>query len=301
MNKNVTPTEVTKGHNKPPVLTPDELVRDYAHIDVVLDEIETAYKECPTVIEDDEDLEVARSLVKRLQTANKRLEAVRVEVKDPFLNAGRIVDSHFKKRMDRMDELQTSVDLRRKKYLDKKAAEEKARREEEARIAAEAAARAAEEHRQAEAKRIAAEQERAAREAAQLAEEAIADQHDGEHFNIVESPEDRRDVSEARQEETIARERALAASAEALSKAKAADAKPADLARTRTGDGISTLELVWKHETIDIKQAMKDEVLLSFISTSEIEKAIDRYVKTHKGDRPLAGVRIYSDTKPRMT
>lgn len=296
MNKHIDPINITKDHNKPPVLTPDELVKDYTHIDAALAEIEAQVKDVPTVIEDDEDLELARSAVKRCQSAYKRLETVRKDAKDPYLAAERVVDSHFNNRKDKVSGWQSDIEARAHRFLKKKQAEEQARRDEEARIAAEEARKAQEAQRKAEEERIAAEQARLAREQMNISkgdDEANPDAHDGEHFNALESA--------ARQEETVARERALAATAEALSKAKAADAKPADLARTRTGDGLSTLEEVWKFEITDLKAAMKDETLLSFISTAEVEKAVARYVKTHKGDRPLNGVRIYADTKPRMT
>jgi len=295
MNKH-TPVDAVKGHNKPPVLTPDELVRDYAHIDTSLAEIKVQVDGVPTVIEDEEDLELARSAVRSCMKASKSLEATRKDAKEPYLSAERVVDSHFNKHKETVSGWQSSIEGRAHIFLKKKEAEERARREEEARIAAEEARKAQELARKAEEERIAAEQARLAHEQMNITkgdDEADADAHDGEHYNALES--------EARQEETVARERALAATAEALSKAKEADAKPADLARTRTGDGLSTLEEVWKYEVIDLKQALKDDALLSFISTNEIDKAVARYVKVHKGDRPLAGVRIYSDTKPRMT
>jgi hypothetical protein len=293
MNKHLSPAEASKGHNRPAVLTPDDLARDFAYIDTALAETEALVNGCPTVIEDDEDLETARSAVKRCQGVFKRLEAVRVEAKEPYLAASRITDSHFNTRKEKVAGWQSAVERAAKRYLDKKAAEELARREEEARIAAAEAARLAEEARKAEEARIAAEQERIAREQTNVVEHADADAHDGAHYNALES--------EARVTETRTRETALTATATALAAQKATDVKPADLARTRTGDGLSTLEEVWKFEISDLKAVLTDEVLLSFISTSEIEKAVARYVATHKGGRPLKGVRIYSDTKVRMS
>lgn len=280
----ITAVDASKGHNKPPVLTPDELAKDFSYINDRLADIDKMFDDCPSICEDEADLEVMRAAVRQFVGAQKRLETLRVESKEPFLSATRIVDGFFNPLKERFAKYQTAVEARAKRYLDKKAAEEKARREEEARKAAEEARHAAEAARKAEAERI--EQERLAAE-----KQAEAD---GEAAEAARA--------RMREQETRAREAALRASATALQAQKEAKAKPAELARTRTGDGLSTLQEEFCWEVTD-PHAIKydDPVLRSFIPFSVIETALNRYTKVHKDQRPLDGVRFFKDTKVRMT
>ena len=164
MNAPVTAAEASAGHNKPAILTADMMAKDFAYISDSLSEIETKVFDCPLVVEDDADLEIIREAVKRCAGAFKRLETLRVESKEPYLAATRIVDGHFGKLKALVDGWQTDIEARAKRFLDKKAAAEKARREEEARKATEASRIAAERQRKAEEERRQAEQARIASE-----------------------------------------------------------------------------------------------------------------------------------------
>jgi len=281
-----TAAEASAGHNKPAILTADMMAKDFAYIDDSLLEIEAKVSDCPPVCEDDADLEIIREAVKRCQGALKRLETLRVESKEPYLAATRIVDGHFGKLKERVAGWQTAIEARAKRFLDKKAAAEMARREEEARKAAAAARTASERQRQAEAERQKAEQER-------IASEKTTQRISVEHHQREEN---------ARRQEARLREESAQAQAAAIKTQKEAEAKPADLARTRSSDGLSTLQEIWCFEVLDPHAIdLQDPVLRSFITWPDIEKAIGRYVKLHKDTRPLAGIRIYSDTKPLMT
>ncbi|SHG87314.1 hypothetical protein [Bradyrhizobium erythrophlei] len=287
MNKPLTAAEASAGHNRPAVLTADMLKRDFAYLDTAVAEIKKLYNACPPVCEDTEDLEIMRSAVKRFAGGYKRVEAVRVEAKEPYLDACRITDSHFNTLKSILEGWQTDVEGRAHRFLKKVEAEERARREEEARATAEAARVAAEAARLAEQERVEAEQTR-------LAETFVGDAPPTAGYD------DR--ASAARIEETTLRTTAIQKSADAMKAQQAATAKPADLARTRTGTGLSTLTEVWKFEIINVDDVdLSDPVLRSCIPATDIAAAIGRYVRTHKGDRPLKGVRIYSDTKPLMT
>jgi hypothetical protein len=282
----VTPAEASAGHNKPAILTADMMARDFAYLDDALYEIETKVNDCPPVVEDDADLEIIREAVKRCAGAFKRLETLRVESKEPYLAATRIVDGHFGKLKDIVSGWQSTIEARAHRYLKKKEAAEKARREEEARKAAEAARVASERQRQAEEERRQAEQQR-------IAAEQATRQISVEHHQREEN---------ARREEARLREESAQAQAAALRTQKEAEAKPADLARTRSSDGLSTLQEFWTFEVLDPHAIdLQDPVLRSFIPWPDIEKAINRYVATHKDARPLAGVRIYPDTEVRMS
>jgi hypothetical protein len=281
-----TAAEVSAGHNKPAILTADMMARDFAYIDDSLSEIETKVSDCPPVIEDDADLEIIREAVKRCQGAVKRLKTLKDETKEPYLSAERVVQSYFANLWGKVETWQGGLEARAHRYLKKKEAAEKARREEEARKAAETARAAAERQRQAEDERRQAEQQR-------IASEQATQRISVEHHQREEN---------ARIKEARVREEAAQAQASAIRTQKEAEAKPADLARTRSADGLSTLQEIWCFEVLDPHAIdLQDPVLRSFIPWPDIEKALGRYVKTHKGDRPLNGIRIYSDTKPMMT
>lgn len=282
----ITAADASAGHNKPAILTADMMARDFGYLDSSLGEIKTKVDDCPPVVEDDADLEIIREAVKRCSGAFKRLETLRVESKEPYLAATRIVDGHFGKLKDIVSGWQTAIEARAHRYLKKKEAAEKARREEVARQAAIAARVAAEQQRKAEDERRQAEQ-------ARIASEQATQRISVEHHQREENAR----IAEAR-----LREESSQAQAAALKSQKEAEAKPADMARTRSADGLSTLQEIWCFEIANIDEVdLSDPVLRACIPTAAIELAIGRYVRTHKGDRPLKGVRIYPDTKPLMT
>lgn len=293
------PAEASKGHNRPPVLTADELVRDFAYIDTALSELEALVGSCPPVAEDDDDIDTLRTVVKRCQGVHKRLEAVRVESKEPFLSATRICDSHFNARKERVAKWQAGLEAIAKRLLDKRAAEERAAREEAARKAAEDARIAQEQARKAEQERIRQEQERQRQEQEKLAETFAAPSIAAADIEVEETVS-QADIEAARYAERAANTAALHKSTEALRAAEAAEAKPADLARVRSSDGVSTLQQIFKFEIEDLN-AIDLNALREHISLAHIETAIRRYVSLHQDTRPLAGIRIYADTKVMMT
>lgn len=74
----------------------------------------------------------------------------------------------------------------------------------------------------------------------------------------------------------------------------AAAGSAADLARTRTASGVSTLKTGWKFEVENLK-AIPLASLRPYLSQAEIERAIGKFVKA--GGRELKGVRIFEETK----
>lgn len=293
------PAEASKGHNRPPVLTADELARDFAYIDVALSELEALVDTCPPVAEDDQDIDQIRSVVKRCQGVHKRLEVVRVESKEPFLSATRICDSHFNARKERVAKWQSGLEAIAKRLLDKRAAEERAAREEAARKAAEEARIAQEQARKAEQERIVAEQARLQQEQERLAETFAAPSIAAAAPEVEETVTSA-DIEAARHAERTANTAALHKNTEALRAAEAAEAKPADLARVRSSDGVSTLQEIFKFEIEDLN-AIDLNALREHLSLAHIETALRRYVSIHRNTRPLPGVRIYPDTKVMMT
>jgi hypothetical protein len=75
---------------------------------------------------------------------------------------------------------------------------------------------------------------------------------------------------------------------------KEAAAKPADLARTRTGDATATLAREWVGEIEDFERVSVSQ-LRAYFTRDDIEKAVRAAVRN--GLRALDGVKIYERTK----
>jgi hypothetical protein len=160
------------GGNNPPL---EEVLGD-THKDIVseFDKMIIRANGTPREIKDDDDLGKVGELVTDVMGLSKRLDAKRVEEKEPYLTGGRKVDGFFKQYTERLDRI-TSV------FTDLASAFQRKKAADAARAAAEeAAALRAEEERlrqQAEAAKrpaTAAKKEDAADEIAAKADEAEA-------------------------------------------------------------------------------------------------------------------------------
>lgn len=285
------------GDNRKPLITPADLTADFSQIWDACNKAIEAGNETPSVIEDDDDLDTCRAAVTGLLAQAKNVESKRVDAKEPYLSAGRVVDSHFSAWGASLLKAKSEVDIKVTRYLNKKAAAEMARRQEEA-----AKAAALEKRRQAEAAIAAA----AAAEAQKKADVAAA------AARAIEDDEKRAIADKVACEEQEAAEAAAwiartsrkaeleAANTSAVALA-ATEAKPADMARTRVASGgMATLQENWHFEILDLAK-IDLEALRMFIPLGDLEKAIRKYIGTHKGTRPLAGVRIFSENSSRMT
>lgn len=116
------------GDNRPPLITADQLAKDFAHVEKAITKREAEAAKVPPVIEDDEDLELLTATVPKLRGAAKRCNELRDQTKRPHLDAGRVIDTWFKALEKRMTDLQAALEKRGKLYLDKKRAAEAARR-----------------------------------------------------------------------------------------------------------------------------------------------------------------------------
>lgn len=281
--------------NKPALTSASQLSADFGHIEKAIKIALEIAEQTPVVVEDDEDIGICREAVKGLMTEHKRAEALRVETKNPYLDAERVVDSFFNTLKKRLADMQASIEVRAKCYLDKKAAAERARREEEARIAREAERKRQEEA--AAADRAAAEERRKAEQAARAA--VLADAKEREALEReaarAQAAADAKEV-----ESRAARQKEIDAAAAASQAQKVANEKPADMARTRVASGgMATLQQGFDFEIVDLN-AVDFQVLRPHIAMADIEKAIRGYVKIHKDTKPLAGVKIFPTTRAHM-
>lgn len=282
------------GDNKPALITADQLAIDFAYLEQAIAKALAVAADAPSVIEDDDDIEACREAVKALMAEHKRAEALRVDVKAPYLDAERVVDSYFAALKKRLADCQAKIESAAKRYLDKKAVAERERREAEARAARDAE-RKAQEAREA-AERAAAEERRKADDAARAAAKADADKR----AEAERAAHAARAEAEAREAQAkAARQAELSAAATATQAERSADEKPADLARTRVGDGMATLQQYWDFK-IEAYADIDLEALRPYFAEADVEKAIRRYVAINKDSKPLRGVSIYPSTRAQM-
>jgi hypothetical protein len=175
-----------------------------------------------------------------------------------------LVDNRWHELKDDIVKLRAVLDARAKRYADAKEEAERRARIEAQRVAAQ------------EAARLKAEAEAA--EQAMLAK-AEPTMDDLDHAIATETA-----ATKAEQTVAVAQ--------------KAAEAKPAELARTRTELGaLGTLQEVWLFR--DLERDNLDLALLRpHLSIACLEQAVRSYIKT--GGRQCAGVTIYQDTALRV-
>lgn len=233
----------------------------------------TVANELPEVISDDETVGRWQDVYKEIDGEGKKVEALRVEMKEPFLGAGRRVDGKAKGLTDRITALKFKIGGRIKKYLDEKAAAARREAEERARRLRE------EEQRQ----RDIAEKARFA------AEEATRKDRAEKHTTKAE----------------IAEDAANLAGQEAFEVEANAQAKPADFARTRSAAGtLGTLAQSWDFRIDDIG-AVKGGKLWPLIARVEKERAIRQFIRQNapaqlkEGEdwQPLDGVTLFRTSK----
>lgn len=252
------------GANLPPI--PERLAVQYQEILTSAVAIAARANAAPAKIESDEDHETINKLIKDARAADKSLESHRKAEKDPYLKQADEVDGVFVQPRDRMRKIVEAMNLRVTRHLQAKEAAERARQQEQARIAREAEQRARE------------EAERQLAEAAKL-KQVSADVHETKMIEAAVT------TSEARGH-----------AATAFAAERASEAKPAEIARTRTSSALSTLEEFWDHEILDI-EAVSLVALRSFIKQAHIEMAVREFVRIHGGSKPLSGVRIFRNSR----
>lgn len=254
------------GHNRPDYVIElaSRLPVDYG--DRFQDRIDAIHKRMRTMpdrIETKADHDTAVDIVADLRSLHKDIEGTRVDEKDPFLRAERAVDGFFEPLKKTVTSMQTSVTGQVHAYLNRIAAEERARRE----------AVAAEERRRAEELRRQEDERR------QKAEDARRAQARQRHQEVADALS-----KEADQADNMAQ--AMETEIEAT--------KPADLARTRSNQGtLSTLKSEWVFAIEDLEAVPLDK-LRPYLHREAIEKAIRAFVRV--GGRELPGVRIYETT-----
>ncbi len=290
----------------------DRLMEQYQPLTARVDELTQALARVPEKI-DDATIDRAAAFVKQIKLAAKDAEVARKAEGDDFLKAKRTVDSFFASLAETLKKAAETVERRVQAYLTAKADAERRRREAEAkaaRVAAEAAAAEARRVREAEetARRLAEEEARkveAARVAAlKPSDDALAS------LKAQQAAEElaARQEDERRERELVALQAARRAQEEADAAQREAEAKAADMARTRGAlGGVATLATSLDFEITDrVKAALS---LARFMDDAAIDKAARALIRTTRdqlkrdvaaGRQTVDGVRFFEAFKARV-
>jgi hypothetical protein len=131
--------------NRLPLISIDQLKRDFAHVETAIIALEKRAADSPLVLEDDEDLATVTGLVGELGKAAKRADELRDVQGRPHLEAQRTINTFFKSFETRLKTASDKIKQRATAYMNKKAEAARAKqREEEARARALADAKARE-------------------------------------------------------------------------------------------------------------------------------------------------------------
>ena len=269
----VNPDAIT-GHNAPPISAQQvtaAMARDYAAMAEATGALLAEARNLPESVTDESDLRVVSAIIVKIRDKAKLANATREKEKEPYWRGGQAVDAFFKDLTDRLDKTNTILARRVNAYQQAKLAEERARREREARDAARVAAEAA--------ARV-AEQQRLQREA----EEAAARARKAE--NIAAHNEEAADRAELA---AAASASATLAFNEAAAAEIAARAKPAELTRSRFEEGtLVTMKQVGYVEIVDAS-LLDLAALRPFIKEEHLLQALRAWAKINNHKKPMPG------------
>lgn len=277
--------QVGTDHNRPPLITNDQLYLDHQSMIARTVELETLAAAQPTHVADGDDATqyALQDLIKEIDKEAKIVETKREAEKAPFLEGSRIVDGFFKAVADTKGRQQGRLDKIRAALV-RTATDYLRRKEAAARAILEAAAKA----RREEEERLRAAQQEEEERARKLYE--------------------RNRPTAAAEKEVVANaigRQADVAGAASIEAAQAANAKPAELARTRSdvGGALGTLTEFWEMEILEF-DAIAAGPLWPYVTRAEKEKAIRAYMKANAPKeptstpwQPIAGVNFYRTSK----
>lgn len=281
------------GDNKAPDLAKgvqEALRKDYASLSDTVTTLLSEAAKIPAAIKTDEEMGTAAALIKKFRDFTARAEGFRTAEKEPHFRAWQAVDSFFFGLMDQCgrrdkkakpgpsDLLQSKLD----DYQQKKLRAEQERR----RLAAEEAARV-----EREARLAAEKLEQEARERREAAERARVPERIAEKSKAASEAESA--ASAATVTSMIAGEKAEAAYIDTL-------AKPADIVRQRVDTGpLVTMGREGYAEIVD--QAVLDMATLwPFIALDAKEKALRAWAKTTGHTVQMTGATVGFRNKSRV-
>lgn len=267
---------ITPQDNQRELISIDSLEIDYGHLRRTMEKAVNANGVIPEAITDEATQGIWQDRVTAFDAMAKHIESTRVEAKRPYLTAERTVDGYFQRLLLDISRARGAIASVTDAFLRRKRDEERKRREDEAR-------------------RLREEQEakaKAAREAEERARKAE------ERRRKTESVD-----AQAKAEANAAEARRLAD--EAAAAEVAAQAKSADLSRTRSDSGtLGTLGERWNFRITDASK-IKGAPIWAFITVAAKEQGIKAYMRANAPKnlapdaswQPLDGVEFYRESK----
>ena len=128
-------TTPTPWRNRLPLVTENQLARDFAHLEKSVSQLEKAGQAAPVTIKNDDDLATVNTLVIDLRTERKRIDNVSSPETDRYHQAHKIAVKFFGGFTKRIDAWQDQLKARATLYLTEKANAERRAREAEEREA----------------------------------------------------------------------------------------------------------------------------------------------------------------------
>lgn len=122
----------TIGHNNPPSLL-ETLAEEHCQLRHTVETLADKANHAPKEIADETDYAVLADLVKQSSVVLRDVDRARVTAKEPYLQAGRDVDTFFASLGDRLKRMKDVMTKRADDYVRRKRDEERRAREEEAR------------------------------------------------------------------------------------------------------------------------------------------------------------------------
>lgn len=294
------------GHNRPPVPTPEEISADMRErFDPLIrrrDELFQSAATFPAAI-DTTDPEAAEEvaknmgdLIKLLAALVKNAESTRVAEKEPYLSGTRAIDGFFNTELiDRVKKVGSPLRQAYDGFMSWKETRERLRRQEAARLAQEEANRKLREAREEEARLREEARQREEAERRRLEQEA-QERAAAQAFanpNAEPAPEPEKIEDEPPPAPVAPKlQEAVQADEEARKLHEAAQAKPADLARTRGALGsLGTRVTRWACDVTD-RDILDLEALRPYFTDDELAKAARAWMKAHPRQTNLRGAHI---------
>jgi len=282
------------GHNAPPIS--EQMKLGYEALAEDATKAEAGANALPNPVTSADDVKLYADHAKIIKGVISRTTAAEEKEKRPFMDALDAVRGHFgqftnKNGTGKLDKVLDGMRLRVKTWQDAEA--DRIKRE-----AAEAARLKRLEEEAAMAAAAKAASELAAQEAARKAAEAAANAPATALAQEQAPPPDPEPVVSASMQVMEHLDAADRAGHGARVFEKVAEAKPSDHVRTRSavGGGMATSGTFWDFEIIDL-EAIPPASLWGFITDAEKTKAVAAFVRAHKNETPLPGVRIFQNTR----
>ena len=265
--------------------TTDRLAEDFGAVIQTVTDLLAEARELPKEVTTDEQALATGAVIKRLRDVDARLENHRVVEKEPYLRGGEAVDAFFNGQRDKIGKRNKRdqsarpgaidvLEARNQAHMDRKLAEETARRE----LAAQQTTR------EAETKRKAEETARRVAEDARLAAERARKPETTEVKTVI--------AEEAEQQASVATAAAAVADDAAQDAHIATLAKPADMVRTRGDDGVT---LTMKREPYAIlkdEAKLDKEKLWAFVPLKAKEQALGAWARNTGHTVQMEGAEI---------